>query len=119
MYSASVLDMVVLFYFFDDRLTNLSLNSCILPDILFLVSWQPAWSVSAKVVRAMQESFKYHRTILTVPLRKWISDKRTKNQAKTDKTEHGMEKHEKSKSQSQSQPRKVNSQSRSQNQRNT
>ncbi|GKA37613.1 hypothetical protein Tco_0724178 [Tanacetum coccineum] len=41
---------------------------------------------------------------------KWkrISDKRTKNQAKTDKTEHGMEKHEKPKvnqSQSQSQPR--------------
>ncbi|GJS81649.1 hypothetical protein Tco_0748190 [Tanacetum coccineum] len=39
---------------------------------------------------------------------KRISDKRTKNEAKNDKTEHGMEKHEKdkvNKSQSQSQPR--------------
>ncbi|GKB35565.1 hypothetical protein Tco_0880507 [Tanacetum coccineum] len=34
---------------------------------------------------------------------KWISEKRTKNQAKNDKTKHGMEKHQ---SQSQSQPRK-------------
>ncbi|GKE28092.1 hypothetical protein Tco_1443476 [Tanacetum coccineum] len=29
---------------------------------------------------------------------KWISDKRTKNEAKTDKIEHGMEKREKTKS---------------------
>ncbi|GJZ09587.1 copia protein [Tanacetum coccineum] len=35
MYSASVLDMAVLFCFFDDQLTNLSPNSCILPDVLF------------------------------------------------------------------------------------
>ncbi|GKB20984.1 hypothetical protein Tco_0854907, partial [Tanacetum coccineum] len=28
---------------------------------------------------------------------KWISEKRTKNQAKTDKTEHGMKKREKDK----------------------
>nr|GEU85466.1 hypothetical protein [Tanacetum cinerariifolium] len=35
MYSASVLDMVVLFYFFDDQLTNLSPNNYILPGVLF------------------------------------------------------------------------------------
>nr|GEX80654.1 ribonuclease H-like domain-containing protein [Tanacetum cinerariifolium] len=34
MYSASVLDMAVPFYLFDDQLTNLSPNSCILPDVL-------------------------------------------------------------------------------------
>ncbi|GJV07924.1 hypothetical protein Tco_1345580 [Tanacetum coccineum] len=60
MYLAFVLDMAVLFCFFDDQLTNLSTNSCILPNVLFLVSWQPAWSASAKAVRAMQESFEYH-----------------------------------------------------------
>ncbi|GKA69451.1 hypothetical protein Tco_0775515 [Tanacetum coccineum] len=69
MYSAFVLDMAVLFCFFDDQLTNLSPNSCILPDVLFLVSWQPAWSASTKAVRAMQESFEYHRPIFMVPLR--------------------------------------------------
>nr|GEY47398.1 hypothetical protein [Tanacetum cinerariifolium] len=67
MYSASVLDMEVLFCFFDDKLTNLSPNSFILPDVLFLVSWQPAWSTSAKAVRAMQESFEYHKPIFMVP----------------------------------------------------
>nr|GEY79693.1 hypothetical protein [Tanacetum cinerariifolium] len=36
MYSASVVDMAVLFCFFDDQLTNLSPNGCILPDVLFL-----------------------------------------------------------------------------------
>ncbi|GKF14452.1 hypothetical protein Tco_0055914, partial [Tanacetum coccineum] len=68
MYSASILDIVVLSYFFDDQLTNLSPNSCILPNVLFLVSWQPAWSASVKVVRAMPESFEYHRPIFMVPL---------------------------------------------------
>ncbi|GKC06964.1 hypothetical protein Tco_0998574 [Tanacetum coccineum] len=47
---------------------------------------------------------------------KRISDKRTKNQAKTDKTEHGMEKREKSKSKST--PTKVKGQSQSRNRRN-
>ncbi|GKF14142.1 hypothetical protein Tco_0055604 [Tanacetum coccineum] len=61
MYSSPVLDMAVLFCFFDDQLTNLSPNSCILLDVLFLVSWQPAWSASAKAIRAMQESFGYHK----------------------------------------------------------
>ncbi|GKF86714.1 hypothetical protein Tco_0254541, partial [Tanacetum coccineum] len=69
MYSASVLDMVVLFYFFGDQLINLSPNRCILSDVLFLVSWQSTWSASAKAVRAMQESFKYHRPIFMVPLK--------------------------------------------------
>nr|GEU93223.1 zinc finger, CCHC-type [Tanacetum cinerariifolium] len=68
MYSASVLDMMMLLCFFD-QLTNLSPNSCILPDVLFMVSWQPAWSASTKDVRAMQESFEYHRPIFMVPLR--------------------------------------------------
>ncbi|GKC69860.1 hypothetical protein Tco_1115743, partial [Tanacetum coccineum] len=68
MYSASVLDMAVLFYFFDDQLTNLSPDSCILSDVLFLVSWHPVWLASAKAVRAMQESFEYQRPILMVPL---------------------------------------------------
>ncbi|GKD10952.1 hypothetical protein Tco_1190637 [Tanacetum coccineum] len=36
---------------------------------------------------------------------KWISDKRTKNQAKTDKTKHGMEKHGKDKVKSKSKSR--------------
>ncbi|GJV82233.1 hypothetical protein Tco_1518103, partial [Tanacetum coccineum] len=40
-----------------------------------------------------------------LPGMKWISEKRTKNEAKTDKTEHGIEEREKPKSQSQSQPR--------------
>ncbi|GKD71443.1 reverse transcriptase domain-containing protein [Tanacetum coccineum] len=44
---------------------------------------------------------------------KRISDKRTKNEAKNDKTEHGMKKRGKAK------VNKVNSQSRGQNQRNT
>nr|GEW94890.1 reverse transcriptase domain-containing protein [Tanacetum cinerariifolium] len=68
MYSAFVLVMAMLFCFFDDQLTNLSPNSCILLDVLFLVSWQPAWSASTKAVRAMQESFEYHRPIFMVPL---------------------------------------------------
>ncbi|GKA98331.1 retrovirus-related pol polyprotein from transposon TNT 1-94 [Tanacetum coccineum] len=51
-----------------------------------------------------------------ISLWKWISDKRTKNQAKTDKTEHGMEKREKSKSKST--PTNVKDQSQSRNQRN-
>ncbi|GJW22865.1 putative reverse transcriptase domain-containing protein [Tanacetum coccineum] len=38
-----------------------------------------------------------HLSTKTAPS-KWISDKRKKNQAKTDKTEHGMEKREKTKS---------------------
>ncbi|GJW31307.1 hypothetical protein Tco_0051339 [Tanacetum coccineum] len=58
------------------KLTNLSPNSCILPDILFLVSWQPAWSASAKAVRAMEESFEYHKTILMVPRRQGEQSKR-------------------------------------------
>ncbi|GJU56279.1 hypothetical protein Tco_1229993 [Tanacetum coccineum] len=69
MYSASVLDMTVLFCLFDDHLTNLSPNSCIFPNVLSLVSWQPAWSASAKAVRAMQESFEYHWPIFMVSLR--------------------------------------------------
>ncbi|GJV18701.1 hypothetical protein Tco_1367721 [Tanacetum coccineum] len=68
MHSDSVLDMAVLFCFFDDQLTNLSPNNCIFLHILFLVSWQPAWSAYAKAVRAMQESFEYYRPILMVPL---------------------------------------------------
>ncbi|GKD28229.1 hypothetical protein Tco_1239007 [Tanacetum coccineum] len=52
---------------------------------------------------------------------KRISKKRTKNEAKTDKTEHGMEEREKVKvkSQSQSQPRQSQSQRQSRNRRNT
>ncbi|GKE00370.1 hypothetical protein Tco_1388353 [Tanacetum coccineum] len=69
MYSASILDMVMLFCLLNDQLTNLSPNSCILPDVLLLVSWQLAWSASTKAVRAMQESFTYYRPILMVPLR--------------------------------------------------
>ncbi|GJT63550.1 hypothetical protein Tco_1015030 [Tanacetum coccineum] len=53
---------------------------------------------SAKAVRAIAESFEYHSPRLTVPLRKRISDKRMKDQAKTEKTGHGMEKKSKSKS---------------------
>ncbi|GJT05791.1 hypothetical protein Tco_0840253 [Tanacetum coccineum] len=68
MYLASVLDMAVLFYFFDDQLTNLSPNNCILLDVLFLVSLQPAQPAFAKAVRVMQESFEYHRPIFMVPL---------------------------------------------------
>nr|GEU69102.1 hypothetical protein [Tanacetum cinerariifolium] len=67
MYSASVLDMAVIFYFFDDQLANLSPNSYILPDVLFLVSWEPAWSASTKALKGMQESFEYHITIFMVP----------------------------------------------------
>ncbi|GJR06909.1 hypothetical protein Tco_0529893 [Tanacetum coccineum] len=37
MYSTSILNMAVLFYFFDDQLTNLSPNSCILLDVLLLL----------------------------------------------------------------------------------
>ncbi|GJU83256.1 retrovirus-related pol polyprotein from transposon TNT 1-94 [Tanacetum coccineum] len=37
----SILDIVVLFCLFDDQLTSLSPNNCILPDVLRLVSWQP------------------------------------------------------------------------------
>ncbi|GJY60726.1 retrotransposon protein, putative, ty1-copia subclass [Tanacetum coccineum] len=44
---------------------------------------------------------------------KRISDKRTKNQAKTDKTEQGMEKHEKTKSNQSQSPRKSKSKSTS------
>nr|GEU96972.1 putative reverse transcriptase domain, ribonuclease H-like domain protein [Tanacetum cinerariifolium] len=36
MYSASVLDMALLFCFFDDQLTNISYNRCILPGVLLL-----------------------------------------------------------------------------------
>ncbi|GKC47121.1 hypothetical protein Tco_1064843 [Tanacetum coccineum] len=72
MYLAFVLDMTVLFCLFDDQLTNLSPNSCILPNVLLLVSWQPAWSTSAKAVRAMQESFEYYIPIFIVPLRFYV-----------------------------------------------
>ncbi|GJS45201.1 hypothetical protein Tco_0595322 [Tanacetum coccineum] len=75
MYLASVLDMAVLFYFFDDQLTNLSPNNCILLDVLFLVSLQPAQPAFAKAVRVMQESFEYHRPIfmdLRCLLRSWV-----------------------------------------------
>ncbi|GJR75831.1 retrovirus-related pol polyprotein from transposon TNT 1-94 [Tanacetum coccineum] len=68
MYSASVLDMAMLFCFFEDQLTNLSPNSCILLDVLLLVSCQPAWSASVKAVSTMQQSFEYHIPILMVPL---------------------------------------------------
>ncbi|GJW31308.1 hypothetical protein Tco_0051340 [Tanacetum coccineum] len=78
----------VFFCFFDDQLTNLSPNSCILPDILFLVSWQPAWSASAKAVRAMEESFEYHRPILMVPHNGYSH--KDKSKANKDKTEHGI-----------------------------
>ncbi|GKC51563.1 hypothetical protein Tco_1074308 [Tanacetum coccineum] len=67
MYSTSVLDMVVLFYFLDDQLTNLLPKSCILLDVLLLVSWQLAWSASIKAISAIQESFEYHRPMLMVP----------------------------------------------------
>ncbi|GJZ98383.1 putative reverse transcriptase domain-containing protein [Tanacetum coccineum] len=49
---------------------------------------------------------------------KRISEKRTKNQAKTDKTEHGMENHENTKSKSKSTPQ-VKGQSQSRYRRNT
>nr|GEZ60700.1 hypothetical protein [Tanacetum cinerariifolium] len=68
MYLASVLDTAVLFGFFEDQLTNLSPNSCIPPDVLIFVSWQPTWSASAKDVSAIRESFEYHRPKLMVPL---------------------------------------------------
>nr|GEU41194.1 putative reverse transcriptase domain-containing protein [Tanacetum cinerariifolium] len=68
-YKAYVLDMAMVFYFFNDQLTNLLPNNYILPGVLFLVSWQPAWSASAKAVRAMKESFEYHKPILMVPRR--------------------------------------------------
>ncbi|GKA60567.1 hypothetical protein Tco_0759974 [Tanacetum coccineum] len=38
-----------------------------LPDVLFLESWQPAWSASAKSVRLKAVSLGYHRPILMVP----------------------------------------------------
>nr|GEW46295.1 reverse transcriptase domain-containing protein [Tanacetum cinerariifolium] len=44
-------------------------SGCILLDVIFLVSWQPAWSASAKAVRAMQESFGYRRPIFMDPRR--------------------------------------------------
>nr|GEX21850.1 hypothetical protein [Tanacetum cinerariifolium] len=69
MYSTFVLDMAVVFCFFNDQLPNLSPNISILPDVLFLVSWQPAWSASAKAIRAMQQSFGYHKPILIDPHR--------------------------------------------------
>nr|GEU98708.1 homeodomain-like protein [Tanacetum cinerariifolium] len=50
MYSASVLDMAVLFCFLDDQLTNLSPKSSILPDVLLLESWQSTRSTSAKAL---------------------------------------------------------------------
>ncbi|GKG49532.1 hypothetical protein Tco_0515984, partial [Tanacetum coccineum] len=40
---------------------------------------------------------------------KWISEKRTKNQAKNDKTEHGMKEREKTKSKSKSKAKKPKS----------
>ncbi|GKA44457.1 hypothetical protein Tco_0737181 [Tanacetum coccineum] len=46
---------------------------------------------------------------LKLPMWKWISDKRTKNQAKTDKTEHGMEKRGKDKVKSKSKTKKSKS----------
>nr|GEW04219.1 hypothetical protein [Tanacetum cinerariifolium] len=56
------------FYYHSIELTNLSPNSCILSGVLFLVSWNLAWSTYAKAIRAMQESFKYHRPIFIVLL---------------------------------------------------
>ncbi|GJV86814.1 hypothetical protein Tco_1530752 [Tanacetum coccineum] len=48
MYSTSVLDMVVLFCFLDDQLTNLSPKSCILPDVL-LLDQQHLWRTFRRV----------------------------------------------------------------------
>nr|GEY57253.1 hypothetical protein [Tanacetum cinerariifolium] len=42
MYLAFVVEIAVLFCFFNDQLTNLSLRNSALPDVLLLVSQQPA-----------------------------------------------------------------------------
>ncbi|GJU10279.1 hypothetical protein Tco_1132675 [Tanacetum coccineum] len=49
----------------------------------------------------------YDDGLESLPNRKWISDKRTKNQAKTDKTEHKMEKRGKAKVKSKLMSKKV------------
>nr|GEZ14551.1 hypothetical protein [Tanacetum cinerariifolium] len=44
----------------------------VIVQVLFLVSWQPTWSSFAKAVRAMQESFTYHKSILMDPRRSTV-----------------------------------------------
>ncbi|GKB95223.1 hypothetical protein Tco_0981360 [Tanacetum coccineum] len=68
-YSASVVDIAVHFCFLDDQLTSFSPKNCALPDVLFLESWQPAWSASAKAIRLKPVNLGYHRPILMVPFR--------------------------------------------------
>ncbi|GJX26012.1 hypothetical protein Tco_0232308 [Tanacetum coccineum] len=63
-YSALVVDIAVYFFFLDDQLTSFTPKNYALPDVLFLESWQPAWSASAKAVRSNPMSFGYLRPIL-------------------------------------------------------
>ncbi|GJW57931.1 hypothetical protein Tco_0104662 [Tanacetum coccineum] len=62
MYSAFVLDMSMLFCFFDDQLTNLLPNSCILPDVLLLganhstITRNAAWYKEKAMLAEAQEA---------------------------------------------------------------
>ncbi|GJV04204.1 retrovirus-related pol polyprotein from transposon TNT 1-94 [Tanacetum coccineum] len=49
-YSTSVVDIVVHLCFLDDQLISFSPRNCALPDVLRLVSWQPAWLTSVKAI---------------------------------------------------------------------
>ena len=61
-YSASAVDSAVQSCFFDDQLTSFSPKNCAAPDVLFAVTWSPAWSASEKAVRLNPESFVYFST---------------------------------------------------------
>ncbi|GJT47177.1 RNA-directed DNA polymerase, eukaryota, reverse transcriptase zinc-binding domain protein, partial [Tanacetum coccineum] len=91
-------------------------------------SW---WDVSYMKISSCEDLLTWIVNLRLPIKHKWkrISDKRTKNQAKTDKIEHGMEKRGQAKSKSKSQPKsqpsqvkvnpgKVNGLSRSRNRRN-
>ncbi|GJV05203.1 hypothetical protein Tco_1338772 [Tanacetum coccineum] len=99
------------------------------PDIMFSVCLCARFQEAPKTshLEAVKRIFRYIKGTTHLGLWKRISEKRTKNQAKNDKTEHGMEKRGKAKvkskpksqpSQVKVNPDKVNSQSQSQNRRN-
>ncbi|GJS98876.1 hypothetical protein Tco_0820046 [Tanacetum coccineum] len=65
-YSALVVEIAVHFCFLDHHLTSFLPRNCALPDVLFLESWQPTWSASAKaLVQPMQQSIAYEVPVIS------------------------------------------------------